>query len=56
MTAQPPYVPGSDEAEIARLDTEAGMAAPATSVLLREAGIAGRVGGDRGSVRGAAGG
>ena len=34
MTEQPPYVLGSDEAEVARLDAQAAMSAPATRLLL----------------------
>jgi protein-L-isoaspartate O-methyltransferase len=37
-TEQPRYVLGSDEAEIARLDAQAGMSAPATRLLLRAGG------------------
>ena len=39
MTEQPPYVLGSDEAEIARLDAQAAMSAPATRQLLAAGGI-----------------
>lgn len=38
--AAPEYVLGSDDAEIARLDGQAAMLAPATGLLLRAAGIA----------------
>ena len=37
VTEQPPYVLGSDQAEVARLDAQAAMSAPATRLLL-EAG------------------
>jgi SAM-dependent methyltransferase len=39
MTEQPPYALGSDEAEIARLDAQAVLSAPATRVLLDAGGI-----------------
>src|SRR5690242_3986349 len=40
MTTTPPkYVLGSNEAEIARLDLQAGAIAPATALLVRQAGI-----------------
>ena len=38
MTEQPPYVLGSDEAEIERLDAQAAMSAPATRLLLEAGG------------------
>ena len=40
MTSQPRYVLGTDDVEIARLDAQGAMAAPATRLLLRAAGIA----------------
>ena len=39
MSVRPEYVLGSDEAEIARLDAQAGIIAPATSLLLGAAGL-----------------
>lgn len=39
MTKQPVYVLGSDDAEIARLDAQAAMSAPATRQLLAAGGI-----------------
>jgi ubiquinone/menaquinone biosynthesis C-methylase UbiE len=41
MSARPAYVLGSDDAEIARLDAQAGSIAGATEALLRAAGIGG---------------
>src|SRR4051794_26337513 len=38
VTKQPPYVLGSDEAEIERLDAQAAMSAPATRLLLEAGG------------------
>jgi ubiquinone/menaquinone biosynthesis C-methylase UbiE len=38
VTEQPPYALGSDEAEIARLDAQAAMSAPATRLLLEAGG------------------
>ena len=38
MAEQPPYALGSDEAEIARLDAQAAMSAPATRLLLEAGG------------------
>jgi SAM-dependent methyltransferase len=43
MTSQPQYVLGSDAEEVARLDRQAAWLAPATGVLLRAAGIGGRM-------------
>jgi ubiquinone/menaquinone biosynthesis C-methylase UbiE len=42
MAEQPPYVLGSDGAEIARLDAQAAMSAPATRLLLQAGGRIGR--------------
>jgi len=39
VTERPPYVLGSDEAEVARLDAQAAMLAPATRQLLAAGGI-----------------
>lgn len=39
MSSRPEYVLGSDDAEIARLDDQAAIIAPATAVLLRAAGL-----------------
>jgi SAM-dependent methyltransferase len=43
MTSQPQYVLGSDAVEVARLDGQAASIAAATNVLLRAAGIGGRM-------------
>jgi SAM-dependent methyltransferase len=43
MSSAPKYVLGTDAAEIARLDGQAAFIAPATDVLLRAAGIGGRM-------------
>jgi SAM-dependent methyltransferase len=43
MSSAPKYVLGTDDAEIARLDGQAAFIAPATDVLLRAAGIGGRM-------------